>query len=535
VTPYSFTIMPDPRVLSLPYTENFDSVPSSSMPAGWTGYVDATSSYAVVETSTSNAVSSPNSMYLYNSGDSAADLRLISPEILVAMNTIKLSFSARGSTGYTLLVGTVDAIDETGTFNQLASFDLTSTHTVYNLSLADYDGTDQYICFKHGVGGTYRSIYIDDVQMDELVDTDMAVVSLTGMPYGFQNTDVTHTVTVMNNGTEPVSDYTVYLRSMDSREILGQQTFAEALAANDTNPVEFTWTPTALGSMQIYAEVFVADDAVAENNESDPMTFDVYQEGILFEGFEGGVIPNNWTVLNVDGGTQVWNAQTLNPHTGSYAARVGYESYSLDNDDWLITPPLQVTAATTDNISFWMRSYSATSDDPWQVLISTTDTNPASFTMIDEGDGMMADYVQKSYNLDSYGDAILYLAVRYIGAYDWYLYVDDFVGPPIYEPETLAQPEVTVSTVGDNVRLDWDAIPFANSYDIYVAETPDGPFTLAGTVQENWVEYPVLEAKLFAYVVASTEAPATRSIVLPPTQAEQEMIDARDRAARTRN
>ncbi|MDD3528128.1 MAG: hypothetical protein PHX39_14380, partial [Bacteroidales bacterium] len=34
----------------------------------------------------------------------------------------------------------------------------------------------------------------------------------------------------------------------------------------------------------------------------------------LNEGFEDGIIPDNWTIINVDGGAQVWNAQTTNPH-----------------------------------------------------------------------------------------------------------------------------------------------------------------------------------------------------------------------------
>jgi len=80
-TPFSFTIMPDPRVLSLPYSQNFDGVPSSSMPEAWTGFVNSTSSYAYVRTSTSYSVSAPNSMYLTNSSDTSADLRLITPEI----------------------------------------------------------------------------------------------------------------------------------------------------------------------------------------------------------------------------------------------------------------------------------------------------------------------------------------------------------------------------------------------------------------------------------------------------------------------
>jgi hypothetical protein len=533
LTIFSFTIMDDPRIISLPYSQNFDGVTAPAMPAAWTGYVNSTSTYATAETysSTTYAQSPPNSVKMYNSSDMTADLRIVTPQITVPMNSIKLSFYARvSSTPETVLVGTVNTPE--GTFTQLDSFELTTTKTQYVMSLADYAGTDQYICFKHAVTSSSKTIYIDDVYMEELVDTDMSVVSLTGMSYGFQNTPIAHTVTVKNNGTEPVSNYTVYLKSVTTRAILGQESFTDPLAADATNAVEFTWNPTSLGAMDIYGEVYVADDAEAGNNTTDPMAFNVYQEGILFEGFEGGVIPANWTVLNADGGTQVWQAQTINPYSGTYAARVRYETSSLDNDDWLITPPLQVTSGTTDNISFWMRTYSGTSADAWQVLISTTDTNPASFTMIDEGDGMLANYVQKSYNLDSYGDAIIYLAVRYMGAFDWYLYVDEFVGPPVYEPASLDTPEVTISTVGSNVVLNWDAIPYATSYEVMAADAPEGPYTLAATVTAPTYSTASLTKKFFKVIA---KAGATRSIVSPVLSLEQQLLqDEMDRAARSR-
>ncbi|MCB5271687.1 MAG: choice-of-anchor J domain-containing protein, partial [Candidatus Cloacimonetes bacterium] len=526
-TPFSFTIMDDPRILSLPYSENFDGVSTPGFPEAWTGYKSNNSSS--LYTSTSYAVSSPNNVYMY-AYTASETMRLITPEVLVPMNSIKLSFSARGgSTGYNLLVGTVDALDETGTFTELASIDLTNTHTIYSVPFGSYTGTDRYICFQHGLGGTYRSIYIDDVAMDELVPNDLAVVSLTGYDYGFQNTDVTHTVTVKNNGTNTQNSYTVYLKSVDGRIVLASETITEELLPDATKAIELTWAPSSLDALEIYGEVVLAGDVVPVNNLSETMTFTTHQEGILMEGFEDGVIPANWTVINADGGTKVWEAQTANPHTGTYAARIMYETSSLANDDWLITPPLQVTSSTTDEISFWMRSYGATYDDPWQVLISTTDTNPASFTMIDEGTGQLAAYVQKSYNLDSYGDAVVYLAVRYMGAFDWYLYVDDFVGPPIYAPESLAQPVVTISKTGSNVVLDWNVIPYATNYQIHTADAPEGPYTLVTTVSGNTYSTSATSKKFFK-VIASTGT--SRTISQRPLSLEQQLLkDEADRAA----
>jgi hypothetical protein len=214
----------------------------------------------------------------------------------------------------------------------------------------------------------------------------------------------------------------------------------------------------------------------------------------LSEGFESGVIPDNWTVINLDGGTQEWVAQTSNPNSGTYAARVRYETSSLDNDDWLITPALWVTSATTDEISFWMRTFSATANDPWEVLISTTDTDPASFTLIDSGTGQLADYEQKTYSLDSYGDAIVYLAVRYIGTYDWYLYVDDFEGPPVVLPDCpkpvdLTATDITTSSAvlgwtpgGDESswNIEWGLAGFTQGDGTLIEGVTENPYSLMG-------------------------------------------------------
>ncbi|MCK9335918.1 MAG: choice-of-anchor D domain-containing protein, partial [Candidatus Cloacimonetes bacterium] len=273
---FSFTIMDDPRIISLPYSQNFDGVTAPAMPAAWTGYVNSTSSYAYVRTTTSYPVSAPNSMYLTNSSDTSADLRLITPEITVPMNTIKLSFSARGGTGYTLLVGTVDATDETGTFNQLASFDLTSTHTVYTLSLADYVGTDQYICFKHGLGSTYRSIYIDDIYMEELVANDLALTGVSGPTYGINGVPLDYSITVSNNGTAQQDAYTVELHSLNSRDLLASLIVTDPIAAGATATHNISWTPSVTGIYEIYARVILTGDANSSNDESDAYTVGIF-------------------------------------------------------------------------------------------------------------------------------------------------------------------------------------------------------------------------------------------------------------------
>ncbi len=277
-TSFSFTIMDDPRVLSLPYSQNFDGVTSPNLPAQWVGMVNPTSTSWYVDTysSTTYAVSQPNTARMYNSSSTTADIRLISPEVVVPMNSIKLSFSARGSsTGYTLLVGTVNALDGTGVFNQLASIPLTAVHTTYSVSFADYVGTDQYICFKHGLGGTSRSIYIDDVYMEELTPNDLAVTAFTGNGYGIAGDQLSYTVTVMNNGTAAQASYSVQLLSQ-AREVLATLNVSESLEPAASAQHTINWTPSIADTYDVYAKVILAGDANPTNDESDIMQVSVF-------------------------------------------------------------------------------------------------------------------------------------------------------------------------------------------------------------------------------------------------------------------
>lgn len=440
--PYHFDIEAGVTITSFPYIEDFDGTWSGTpaAPTGWT-VINADNDDRLWSQLATELVSH-SAPYTAN-GSGNTDDYLITPRIDLTGIDIKMKWwdtsqsqSIAQVDSYKVLLSTTDT--------EIASFtdelvDITCTNeewTEHTLNLDAYNGQTVYIAFFQYAASDEFYEYdfgIDDFRLDAIVDNDMEVFSVSDLLGGFQNTSVTHTVTVRNNGTSTQNSYSVYLKQVGGGTI-ASETINEELLPDATKTVVFTWTPTALGTIELYAEVVLAGDAVTANNASEPMTFNTYQQGILLESFESGVIPANWTVLNEDGGTQVWDATTVNPRTGTYAASVNYETSSLDNDDWLITPPLQVTSATTDTISFWMRTYSGTNTDPWQVLISTTDTSPASFTMIDSGTGQLGEYVPKSYSLDSYGNAVVYLAIRYMGAYDWSLYVDDFVGPFIFTP-----------------------------------------------------------------------------------------------------
>lgn len=266
---WDFTIISDPAITSLPYAENFDSVTAPAFPYGWTTVVDATTTSAYVNTysSTTYAVSTPNVARLYNSTDAAANLMLITPDITVPVNTIKAKFFARGSTaGQVLLVGTVNSVDNT--FTQVGSITTTAAQVEYQVSFANYVGADTHIAFKHGLGATSRTIYVDNVQLLELLPTDLAASSINGPGLLVAGTSYDFTINVFNEGTATQNSYTVNLMSMDTRTLLATMNVSTPLDPAATAQHTLSWTPTIGGNYQIYGQVDVTGDENAANDNS---------------------------------------------------------------------------------------------------------------------------------------------------------------------------------------------------------------------------------------------------------------------------
>jgi hypothetical protein len=272
MTVFRFTTLPDPTIVALPHEEYFDDVTAPALPYGWSAYVNSSTTGALVATynSSTYAQSAPNSVRLYNSTDASADLRLITPPIdaSIPLNTIKLKFYARSSSaGYPLLIGTVNTPDSTGTFNQIASIDLTTTKTEYIYSLEDYVGTDQYICFKHGMGGTYRGLYVDNVQLIELLANDLAATAITGPSYLEAGETYEFTITVSNEGTADQNSYAVNLK--EGTSTVATLNVSTPLASGASAQHTLSWTPTNGGAYTLSGQVVLTGDM---NNTNDVTT-----------------------------------------------------------------------------------------------------------------------------------------------------------------------------------------------------------------------------------------------------------------------
>jgi len=453
------------------FTEGFES---GAIPGGWTvlNLDGGTKSWSV---SNINTITGAFSASIFAEPSRRNDDWLISPRLggsaIVADNFL---FSMRKIYSnypeeFEVLVSTTDT--QPASFTAIGSSSIPDLQVFSpNYNLDAFGGALIYLAIRYR-GNNENGIWLDDVFGPPLYTSgnlDIAATSITGPSAIAIARPYSYTVSIQNNGFALQTGYSVYLKSHAPEVILASFEMP-ALGGYATASHTFTWTPDAiyLGTANLYAEVALAGDTVPANDISPSLAVTVTAREMLNEGFESGIIPANWTVLNADSGSNQWSITGSNyAHSGSHGIQAWYEGY-VESNDWIITPAILVSDSRVDTISFWMFGYYG---DPWEVLVSTTDTNPASFTMIDSGLAIPT-WIQKTYNLDAYGNAVIYVAIRAL-SYDLFaLSLDDFVGPPIYTPDGLLDtPNVSISSSGSDVTLSWDSVAGATEYHVYSSE-----------------------------------------------------------------
>ena len=96
------------------------------------------------------------------------------------------------------------------------------------------------------------------------------------------------------------------------------------------------------------------------------------------------------------------------------------------NNDWLISP--EIVIAPNGWLKFWARSFTSVYGlERFKVGVSTTDNNPASFTVISDGDYIEADtaWTEYSYDLSSYSGQEVYVAINCVSDNSFVFFIDD--------------------------------------------------------------------------------------------------------------
>lgn len=164
-----------------------------------------------------------------------------------------------------------------------------------------------------------------------------------------------------------------------------------------------------------YSDTYTVEYRTAEQNNYS-----------FFEDFENDFDTQGWTIYTEGesiSGYEGWVLYSGESHTGDQcAAAFSYYYSSLDADNWLVTPQLDLQGTLT----FWNKVYSSYPDE-FAVLLSTSGNAIADFTYtlrpMAAGDGT---WTQISIDLSAYTGQQGYIAIHHVSEDMNYLLIDDF-------------------------------------------------------------------------------------------------------------
>jgi Carboxypeptidase regulatory-like domain/Secretion system C-terminal sorting domain len=143
-----------------------------------------------------------------------------------------------------------------------------------------------------------------------------------------------------------------------------------------------------------------------------------------FEDFEDGLMPSDFSVFNINS-DNTWGI-LAGGYNSDYCAACLFDDV---NDDWFVSPALSVTA--TSEFSFMAGNYDVTyGQEEFEVYISTTGPDPSNFPATPElyyqFDADLVYWEPFNIDLSSYANQTVWLAIRCISPYMWYLLIDDY-------------------------------------------------------------------------------------------------------------
>jgi len=162
--------------------------------------------------------------------------------------------------------------------------------------------------------------------------------------------------------------------------------------------------------------------------------------------------PYAFIIFNPDTTSPPSTEPAMEPHSGSkYAAAFNDDNAGYISDDWLITPQL---TGSYESVSFWAKSYSSQYNlERITVCVSTTDSDPASFTMISTAPYISVPlaWTQYTFDISSYSGQDIYIGIHFVSVDSWFLMVDDFQVTGSTEDTT---PPATIATLEGNLSGD---------------------------------------------------------------------------------
>ncbi|WP_144282891.1 fibronectin type III domain-containing protein [Chryseobacterium echinoideorum] len=479
--------------INAPYTENFDSTAVGSStntnapncwkylePANWAGY-----GYV----STTAFTSAPNGYYIYSDAASTGGGMLVSPPTTNLMSgNYRVKFSANGGgANYTMEVGTLSDPNDASTFVAIGTgISLTTTMTQYTVNIPS--GTNQYLAFRHAGGGTYRSIRLDDIIVEQLPScVEPTLITTSNITANGVTIAWTAPPTVPSNG------YEVYYSTsnvaptattvLDATNSVVSTTTSAPVSGLTANTTYYVWVRSVCSSSDksgwsTSASFTTACSVFVPNYTNDFSTF----PGACWTLANGGTPASGPGT----GTTNYWVEDGFLNNTTAGAARINL--YSNNRAGWLISPTFNLTAGGYQvKFDYGITAYTGTassamgSDDIVNVLMSTD--NGTTWTVIETWNANNAPSNTNNtfvYPVTSTSNQVKFAVYGSDGTVDdsedYNFYVDNFVVetiPTCAEPTALNSNTIT----SNGATVSWTASVSApnSGYSVYVATTNTAP------------------------------------------------------------
>lgn len=232
---------------------------------------------------------------------------------------------------------------------------------------------------------------------------------------------------------------------------------------------------------------------------------------ILSENFDAVSAPNlptGWTVINNDNDNQTWETHTVSPISPPNSLWSAFSNYE-PKDDYLVTPPMQLTSGQTYYVSFKYRS-GYMDWEKFRVLLGSAPTVSSLTTMVYNNPGFNNDVPQTATATFTIGTTGTYYLAwhHYSDAEQYILSVDDIeVGEGSPNPPNrpyLFYPNDGLNYASiDGFDLEWtQTYPSGpvTHWEVYMSQNQDNVLA-----DHSWISYyphfnPVSEGGLtFAY------------------------------------
>lgn len=367
---YGTTFTTPCTAFPVPYSENFDTTATgtstnNNAPLCWS-YLETSGFTGYGYVTTGNAFSPSNNYYLYNSSATTGNQLLVSPQtVSLSDGTKRVKFYAKaGGAGYTLQVGTLTNPSDPSTFVAFATTSLTTTQTVYKVNIPT--GAGEYLAFRHNLGGSGRSIYLDDITVEAIPSCvePTALVTSNASP---TSVDLAWTP----SSTGAASGYEYYYTAQSTMAPPTAATIASGtFPANSVSGVV-----SGLNANHTY--YLWMRSVCSATNKSEWSYQTVFKTTCgptpsLFEDFEsyatGSIVPDCWARIYANG------TQTISATSPASGIRNIYQTNSAtQTPSVVVLPELSNVSAGTHRLRFKARVTVATGSLNVGYVTSTTD------------------------------------------------------------------------------------------------------------------------------------------------------------------